>query len=183
MKTMTRTKTYLPIAAIILTAALANPAAAQTSCRGFAPGCFKGVFYGQDGHDAAQPPGATKVLIRTIANGIGTRFNQFLLVREITGDLSNFTNTGSAHWIAARREDSIHTTIAGTAELDVAGGVLKVTEIHTVTGGTGRFTGAQGSLTVELFHKLEPSGVAGGFQTHAISGSFEGTIRVPGAAQ
>ena len=31
MKTMTRTKVYLPIAAIFLTAALANPAAAQTS--------------------------------------------------------------------------------------------------------------------------------------------------------
>src|ERR1044071_2934647 len=43
------------------------------------------------------------------------------------------------------------------AELsDLPGGWLKVTETHTVTGGMGRFTGAQGSFTVELFHKLEP---------------------------
>lgn len=179
---MTRSKTYLPIAAMILTVALANPAAAQTSCADFAPGCFKGAFQGQDAHDTNLPPGATTVLIRTVANGIGTHFNQFLLVREITGDLVNLTQTGSAHWVAANREDSIYTTVAGKAELDMTGGGLKVTETHTVTGGTGRFTGAQGSLEVELFHKLQPSGVAGGFQTHDISGSFQGTIAVPGAA-
>jgi hypothetical protein len=168
----------LSIAATILIAALANPAAAQASCRAFAPGCFKGMFHGQDAHDSVLPPGATKVLVRTIANGIGTRLNQFLLVREVTGDLVNFTQTGSAQWVAARGEDSISTTVNGKAELDVAAGVLKVTETHTVTGGTGRFTGAQGSLEVELFHKLQPSGVAGGFQTHDISGSFQGTITV-----
>jgi len=110
MKTMRRTKIYLPIAATILTAALANPAAAQTSCRGFAPGCFKGIFHGQDGHDSTMPAGATTVLIRTIANGIGTHFHQFLLVREVTGDLVNSSDKGSAQWIAANREDSISTT-------------------------------------------------------------------------
>jgi hypothetical protein len=183
MKTITRTKIYLPMTAMILMAGLANPAAAQTSCADYAPGCFKGIFQGQDMHDTNLPPGATTVLIRTVANGIGTHFNQFLLVREVTGDLVNFTQTGSAHWVTARREDSIYTTVAGKAELDMTAGVLKVTETHTVTGGTGRFTGAQGSIKVTLFHKFQPSGVAGGFQTHDISGSFQGTITVPGAAQ
>ena len=181
MKTMTRTKIYLPIATMILTAALANPAAAQTSCAGLAPGCFKGAFQGQDAHDIL-PPGATTVVIRTTATGTGADLGRFLLIREITGNLVNFSATGSAQWIAAN-QDSIYTTLVGQAELsDLPGGWLKVTETHTITRGTGRFTGAQGSFTVELFHKLEPSGVAGGVETHDIFGSFNGTITLPGAA-
>jgi len=88
----------------------------------------------------------------------------------------NFSATGSAEWIAANR-DSIYTTIVGQAELsDLPGGFLRVTETHTITGGTGRFAGAQGSFTVELFHKLEPSGVVGGVESHDIFGSFHGTV-------
>jgi hypothetical protein len=90
---------------------------------------------------------------------------------------------GSAQWIAANG-DSIYTTIVGQAELsDIPGGFLKVTEIHTITDGTGRFTGVQGSSTVEFFHKLEASGVTGGVETHDISGSFHGTIGFPNAAR
>jgi hypothetical protein len=104
------------------------------------------------------------------------------LIREVTGNLTNFTAAGSAQWIAANR-DSIYTTVFGQAELsDVGGGSLKVTEVHMITGGTGRFTGAQGSFTVVLFHKLEPSGVAGGVETHDIFGSFHGTMTSPGKA-
>ena len=177
MKTMTRTKTYLPIAAMILTAALGNPAAAQISCAGFTPGCFKGIFQGQDAHDTLQP-GATTVVIRTTATGTGTHLGQFSLIREITGNLVNFSDTGSAQWIAANR-DSIYMTIVGQAELsDIPGGFLKVTEIHTVTGGTGRFTGAQGSFIVERTHIVALS--ADG--THVTFGSFHGTITSPGAA-
>lgn len=182
MKTMARTKIYLPIAAVILTAALANPAAAETSCAGAGPGCFKGTFQGQDAHDIL-PPGATTVVIRTTATGTGTHLGRFLLIREVTGNLVNFSATGSAHWIAGNR-DSISTAVVGQAELsDLEGGFLKVTETHTITGGTGRFTGAQGSFTVKLFHKLEASGVAGGVETHDIFGSFNGTIKLSGEAQ
>jgi hypothetical protein len=182
MKTMTRTKIYLPIAAMILTAALAGPAAAQTSCAGLAPGCFKGTFQGKDTH-AVLPPGATSVVISTTATGTGAHLGRFSLVREVTGNLVNFTATGSAQWIAANG-DSIYTTVAGQAELsEIPAGFLKVTEIHTITGGTGRFTGAQGSFTVELFHKLEVSGVSGGVEAHDAFGSFHGTITFRGAAQ
>jgi hypothetical protein len=181
MKTITRTNLYLPMAAMILTAVLANPAVAQTSCAGSAPGCFKGTFQGQDVHDVL-PPGATTVVISTTATGTGTHLGRFSLIREITGNLVNFSATGSAEWIAANR-DSISTTIVGQAELsDIPGGFLKVTEIHTITGGTGRFAGAEGSFTVELFHKLAVSGVAGGVETHDIFGSFHGTITSAGAA-
>jgi hypothetical protein len=184
MKNTTRSNVYLPMAAMILTAALAVPAPAQTqvSCgAGFAPGCFKGTFQGQETHDIL-PPGATTVVIHTTATGVGTQLGQFSLNREITGNLLNFTHVGSAHWVAANG-DSIDTTLVGQAQLsDLPGGFLKVTEIHTITGGTGRFTGAQGSFAVELFHKLEASEVAGGVETHDIFASFRGTITSPGAA-
>ena len=181
MKTITRSNICLPMAAMILTTALAVPAAAQTSCAGFAPGCFKGAFQGQDVHDTL-PPGATTVVIRTTAKGTGAHLGQFSLIREATANLVNFSATGSAQWIAANR-DSIYTTIVAQAEFpEDLPGFLKVTEIHTITGGTGRFTGAQGTFTVELFHKLEPSGVSGGVETHDIFGSFHGTITSPGAA-
>jgi len=122
-------------------------------------------------------------VIRTTATGTGTHLGKFSLIREITANLVNFSATGSAQWIAANG-DIIHTTIVGQAELsDLPGGFLKVTETHTITGGAGRFTGAQGSFTVELFHKLEPSGVAGGFQTHDVFGSFQGTITSPASTQ
>jgi hypothetical protein len=142
---------------------------------------IKGTFQGQDAHDTL-PPGATTVLIHTTATGSASHMGRFSLIREITGNLTNFTAVGSAQWIAANG-DIIYTTIAGQAELsDLPGGFLKVTEIHTITGGTGRFTGAQGSFTVELFHKLEPSAVTGGIEAHDIFGSFHGTITSPGAA-
>jgi len=51
---------------------------------------------------------------------------------------------------------------------------LKVTEINTITGGTGRFTGAQGSFTVERLHNMV---------TSATFGSFHGTITSPDAAR
>jgi hypothetical protein len=176
MKTMTRFSTYLPIAAMILTTTLALPAAAEKQIP------FHGVLVGQDAHDIL-PAGATTVVIRTTATGTGTQLGRFSLVREVTGNLVNFSAAGSARWIAANG-DTIYTTIVGQAELsDNPSGYLKVTEIHTITGGTGRFSGAQGSFTVELFHKLEVSAVAGGVESHDTFGSFHGTITSPGAVR
>ena len=175
MKPTQRSNFYLPMAGMILTAALAVPVEAQQQVP------LKGTFQGQDVHDTL-PPGAATVVIGTTATGTGTHLGRFSLIRQVIGDLANFSATGSAHWLAANG-DSIYTTVVGQAELsDLPGGFLKVTEIHVITGGTGRFTGAQGSFTVELFHALEPSGIAGGVETHDIFGSFHGTIPSPGAA-
>ena len=176
MKSRTGSEIYLSVATMILTAAFAVPAAAQSPCPSVAPGCFKGTFLGEDAHDTTLPPGATTVAIGTTATGTGTHLGQFSLIRQVIGNLTNLSDTGSARWIAAN-QDSIYTTISGQAELsDEGGGSLKVTEVHTITGGTGRFAGAQGSFTVVLFHRLEPSGVVGDVQTHDISGSFHGTV-------
>jgi hypothetical protein len=114
MTIRTRSQIYVSIAAMILTAALGVPAAAQTSCTGFAPGCFKGTFQGQDAHDTL-PPGATSVVIRTTATGVGTRLGRFSLNREVTGNLLNFTAAGSAQWVAANG-NSIYTTVVGQAD-------------------------------------------------------------------
>jgi hypothetical protein len=137
---MKRANMYLPMAALIL-AALAVPAAAQQQVP------FKGTF---QGNDNVTPP----TTIATTGKGMGTHLGQFSFTQEVTVNVANFTDTGSAHWIAANG-DSIYTTVVGSA---VPGPVVfKITEIHTITGGTGRFTGAQGSFTVDRTHTVEPS--------------------------
>jgi hypothetical protein len=163
MKTITRSKIYLPLAAMILTA-IAIPAAAQQQVP------FKGALQGRDTHLAMPSP--TTVVLGTSATGIGTLLGQFSLTQEITINLTNFTATGWAHWIAANG-DTIYTTVVSSAVPSDIPDVLKVTEIHTVTGGTGRFAGAQGSFTVERLHIGA---------TSVTFGSFNGTITSPGAA-
>ena len=167
MKTTTRTKTYLPITAIILTAALALPAAAQKQVP------FKGTFQGND----TTPCNSQDALLCTAAAGTGTQMGRFKFTQEVTLN-PNFTDTGSGHWIAANG-DSIDTTVVGSAAPSDDPEFLKVTEIHTITGGTGRFAGAQGSFTVDRLHKFELSDDG----THITFGSFYGTITSPGATQ
>ena len=175
MMTTTKCWIHMPMAAMILTAVLAIPLAAQQ------PVPFKGTFQGQDSHDVL-PQGATTVLLRGTATGNGTHLGKFSMIREVTGNLATFTDAGSAEWIAANG-DRIYTTVFGIAELppDMPG-FVEFTETHTITGGTGRFTGAQGTFVVVVFHKLEASGVAGGVETHDMFGSFHGTIPAPGPA-
>jgi hypothetical protein len=168
MKSTARTNVYLPMAAMILTAALAIPAAAQTQIP------FKGTFQGSD--TASPGPSPTTGFLRTIATGTGALLGQFSFTQELTLNFVNFTDTGSAQWIAANG-DIIETTVVGSAAPgDV---VFTITEIHTITGGTGRFSGAQGSFTVHRTHVVAPS--ADG--THVTFGRFEGTITSPGPAR
>jgi len=170
MKNITRTKIYLPMAAMILTAALAIPAAAQTQVP------FQGAFQGSD--TVAFP-----TLTQSIT-GIGLLIGQFSSTTVLTLPAA----TGSGHWIAANG-DSIDTTVVGSPEpvvmsrCQVVGAQPEdtynvVTQIHTITGGTGRFTGAQGSFILERTHIVAPS--ADG--THITFGSFHGSITPPGVA-
>ena len=158
MKTTTRSNIYLPLAALIL-AALAIPAAAQQQVP------FKGTLQGSDNT-------ATHGTIITTGTGIGTHLGDFSFTQVAKVNRAAGTSAGSAHWIAANG-DSIDTTFTGSGELTATPGVISITEIHTITGGTGRFSGAQGSFTVERL----ASGV-----TFLTSGSFRGTITSPGAA-
>jgi hypothetical protein len=153
---------YLPIAAMILTGALALPAPAQQ------PVPFKGTFQGSDT--------TTGVNIHEIATGMATLMGQFSLTMDVTINPANLTDTGSAQLIAANG-DSIYTTVAGFA---IPGDVVfTVWETHTITGGTGRFSGAQGIFIVRREHVVALSDDG----THVTYGWFEGTITSPGAAR
>ena len=165
MKGTTRSKIYLPMAALILTAALAAPAAAQQQVP------FKGAMQGNDVDTPGPSPGT--VVVTTSGTGVATHLGQFSFTQQATVNLVAKTSAGSAHWVAANG-DSIDTTLTGSVELTATPGVFSFTEVHTITGGTGRFAGAQGSFIVERL----ASGV-----TFSSSGSFHGTITSPGAAR
>jgi len=159
MKTITRSRIYLPMAAMILTAALAIPAAAKQQVP------FKGTFQGKD---AVNPP-----TIATSGTGIGTHMGVFSLTQET----SLTTLTGTAHWVAANG-DSIDSTFVALPDFSTRSlGYITFTEIHTITGGTGRFAGAQGNFVLDRTHIVALS--ADG--THVTFGSFHGTIAPPGA--
>jgi hypothetical protein len=155
-----KTTIYLPMAAMLLTAALAVPAAAQKQVP------FKGTFQGSD---AVNPP-----TISTSGTGIGTLMGVFSLTQET----SLITGTGLAHWVAANG-DSINSTFVASPDFSTESlGYITVTEIHTITDGTGRFAGAQGNFVLERTHITALS--ADG--THVTFGSFHGTIIPPGPA-
>jgi hypothetical protein len=149
------------MAAMILTAALAVPAAAQKQVT------FKGAL---QGHDTDSNPTATTIVVTTSGTGIGTLLGEFSFTQVTTVTFATGTDTGTATWIAANG-DSIFTTIAGSGE-PTGTGLISITEINTVTGGTGRFAGAQGSFIVERL--ASPT-------TFMTSGSFHGAITSPGA--
>ncbi len=162
MKNITRSNIYLPMAAMILTAALAVPAAAQRQVP------FMGAMQGHD-----TDIGLTNNLgtVLTVGTGIGTLVGQFSFTQTWTVDVTTGILTGSAQWFAANG-DSISTTITGSGKM-IEPGLFRIEEVHTITGGTGRFAGAQGSFTM----KKLASGV-----TFLTSGSYDGTITPPGAA-
>ena len=169
---MKRHNIYLPMTAMILTAALALPAAAQTAVP------FQGTFQGDD---AVSLPTITQSI-----TGVGTLVGQFSSITVLT--LGPSGGTGTGHWIAANG-DSIDTTVVGSGEhvpmpsCQVVGAqpgdtYNKVTQIHTITGGTGRFAGVQGSFTLTLYHDVAPRSDG----THGTCGSYSGTITPPGVA-
>jgi hypothetical protein len=159
MTTRTRFQIGVAIAAMILTASLAVPAAAQPQVP------FKGTFQGSD---TVTPPAT----IATAATGTATHLGQFSFSHVVTLT----TLTGSGYWVAANGDSFDSTSVVSAVPGPV---VFTVTEIHTITGGTGRFSGAQGSFTVHRTHvrALSDDG------THVTFGWFEGTITSPGAAR
>jgi hypothetical protein len=121
MKTITRSNIYLPMAAMILTAVLAVPAAAQQQVP------FKGTFQGKDAVNPAT--------IATSGTGIGTLMGAFSLTQET----SLTTLTGPAHWVAANG-DSIDSTFVASPDFSTHPlGYITVTEIHTITRQKSEF--------------------------------------------
>jgi hypothetical protein len=159
-----KTTIYLSMAAMLLTAALAVPAAAQKRVP------FKGSLQGHEIDTPQGGPPPTTLSVDGSVTGIASHVGQFSYTYQLTVNLANGTSTGSAHLIAANG-DNVYTTIVGSAVPETTPGVDSITEINTITGGTGRFAGAQGSFTVMRLVTL-----ATGFT----SCSFNGTITPPG---
>jgi hypothetical protein len=164
-KSVMKASISLAVAAMLFTAALAVPVAAQKQVP------FKGSLQGHEIDTPQGGPPPTTLIVDGSATGIATLVGQFSFSYQLTVNLANGTATGSARLIAANG-DSISTTIAGSSELTATPGVASITEINTITGGTGRFAAAQGSFTVERLLNLV---------TGFTSGSFHGTITSPGA--
>jgi hypothetical protein len=165
MRTITRSNVCLSMAALILTTALAVPAAAQQQLP------LKGTFQGSD----TVFTGPCPTTLCTNATGTGTQLGQFSFTQEVTLNPTNSTDSGMGQWRAANG-DIIYTRVFGLA---VPGpDVFMIAEIHIITGGTGRFAGAQGGFCVFRKHVAAPSPDG----THITFGSFEGTITSPGPA-
>ena len=170
MNTISRSKTYMPIVGLILTAALAFPAAAQN----LVP--FKGAMQGTDRDGALNFP-----ILQVFTNGAGTgtHLGEFSYSQENALDVTKGTGTGSIHWIAANGDtiDTTFTAVGGPTDAPplcpgLGDTFLKITEMHTITGGTGRFAGAHGSFIVE--RQASPV-------TFKTCGSFHGAITSPGS--
>jgi hypothetical protein len=163
MKSITRVNIYLATTALVLTAVLAVPAAAQKQVP------FKGSMHGNDTDTGFT---STTVTVLTTGSGNCTRLGQFTFTLENTVDITNGTDSGFAHFIAANG-DIIDATFVGSGEATVTpdGVVINITETYTITGGTGRFEGAEGIFIMERV--ASPV-------TFLTSGSFQGTITSPG---
>ena len=164
-----KTTIYRPIAAMLLTAALAISAAAQKQVP------FKGSLQGQEIDTPQGGPPPTTLSVKGSATGIASHVGQFSFTYQLTVTLSSGTATGSANLIAANG-DIVYTTIVGSSELTATPGVSSITEINTITGGTGRFAGVQGSFKLTKYHDLVNRN-----GTNGTCGFYSGTI-TPGAA-
>ena len=109
MTNTTRSSFYLSMAAMIVTAALAVPAAAQQQVP------FKGALQGTD-FDIAFTD--TTLTVLTVGTGIGTHVGQFSFTQTVVVDFATdpATSTGSAQLTAANG-DSISTTVSGSGEM------------------------------------------------------------------
>jgi hypothetical protein len=167
MKTIMRNSINLPMAAVLLTAALAGPAIADDK---LVP--FSGSLHAKETIVSQGMPPGTFVADGS-GGGIATHLGLFTLTWKFTVIIADGTGTGPVHFIAANG-DEIFTTSAGTSEPTSTPGVFHIMEVQTITGGTGRFANATGSFLVDRLTDLN---------TGLTSGSFHGAITSPGSAK
>jgi hypothetical protein len=167
MKTILRPSLYLPVAAILLTAALAGPA---PSAEKYVP--FKGSLQVYEQIVFPDPPTGF-FLVSGSGGGIATHLGRFTVTWEFAVNVADGRGTGPVHFVGANG-DSIFTTTAGESEPTSTPGVFHIVEVQTITGGTGRFANASGVFTVDRLTDLN---------TGFTSGSFHGSITSPGSTK
>ena len=146
---------YLQMTVVLLTAALAGPAAAEKQVP------FKGAVQAVEGYDIQFPT----MFVNTTGTGEATHLGRFTVTWEFTVNLLNGAGIGSAHFIAANG-DSVFTDSLGQGDPTETPGINRVVETHTITGGTGRFAGATGGFILERL--VDTAGIT--------AGSFNGSI-------
>ena len=156
MKTITKTILYLQMTALLLTTALAGPAAAEKQVP------FRGSIQAVETFDVQFPT----LFAHGSGTGRATHLGRFAVTYEFEINIPAATGTGPAHFVAANG-DSLFTEVTGQANPTGDPDFSFIVETHTITGGTGRFAGATGSFTVERLISLA---------TGITSGSFDGTI-------
>ena len=158
MKTIMKTVLSIPLTAVLLTAALAGPAAAANGVP------FHGTIQGIEIADVQFP----KLFVDASGSGNATHLGCFTLAYEVEVDLLTHSTFGSSVFTAANG-DNVFTDIIGLGTPTENPDVRFVVEVHTITGGTGRFAGATGGFIRTSFLNLV---------TGLTSGSFDGTIVV-----
>ena len=158
MKTTITTVLYLHSALLLLTAALAGPAAAQKEIP------FQGTI---DTFEIIQWTSPTSFISTGHGTGNATLLGKFASFWVVDVDLVVGEATGPAEFTAANG-DMLFTTLVGhdggpTGVPDV----VFIVEEQTIIGGTGRFAGATGT-----FVRRALSNLATGYTT----GAFSGTI-------
>jgi hypothetical protein len=156
MKTIMKTVLSIPLTAVLLTAALAGPAAAAEGVP------FHGTIQGIEIADVQFP----KLFVDGSGSGNATHLGSFTLAYEVEVDLLTRTTFGSSVFTAANG-DNVFTDLIGLGTSTENPDVPFIVEVHTITGGTGRFAGATGGFIRTEFLNLI---------TGVTSGSFDGTI-------
>jgi hypothetical protein len=164
-KKMKISRLFLPVAAVLLTAALAGPAAAQK----FVP--FSGSLQANEVPEPAPPPGF--LVVNGSGGGIATHLGRFTITWHFTVNLADGTGSG-ALVLTGANGDQVFATAVGESAPTTTPGVFRIREVFTITGGTGRFSNAQGSVVTDRLTDLN---------TGFTSGSFHGTITSPGSAK
>jgi hypothetical protein len=167
MNTLLRSRMYLPMAAVLLTAALAG----QTVAEELVP--FNGTLQTQEFPSPGPPPSPGTLLLDGTGGGNASHLGLFTLISHFTVNLADLTGSGPVHFIAANGDD-LFTTAVESAVPTIKAGNFQITAHHTITGGTGRFANVQGHFTVVRVEN---------FNTGASSGSFQGIITSPGSAK
>ena len=161
MKTIMKTVLSIPLTAVLLTAALAGPAAAAKGVP------FHGTIQGIEIAEVQFP----KLFVDGSGFGTATHLGHFTMTYELEVDLLTHETFGSSVFTAANG-DSLTTDITGLGTPTENPDVHSIVEVHTITGGTGRFAGTTGSFIRKYLLNLV---------TGVTSGSFDGTIVLPEA--
>ena len=157
MKTITKTVLYLQMTALLLTAALAGPAAAEKEVP------FRGSIQGVEIADVQFP----KLFVDASGSGNATHLGRFTVTYEVGGRSPHRMKPSGPVSSQRPTETASPLTLQDSALRRRTPMSISIVEVHTITGGTGRFAGATGS-----FIRTSLLNLVTGFT----SGSFDGTI-------